>query len=188
MLQLCWKYPLISLAFTVCAAQASDGGAAYLAAGGAAVRSGSGDCWRTGAWTPENAVRECDAHPITYWAEVRFDFERDELGADARKVLDDLAQKLLAAEPERVAVAAYADRIGDPAYNARLSARRAQAIRAYLVEKGVPEKLMRAESRGSRDPVAQCSEMGPENRQNTKLIACLQPDRRVEIEARALKR
>jgi OOP family OmpA-OmpF porin len=189
MLQSFFRYPLLAMAFSVCSpqatAQATESSSAYLVAGGQAVRSSSGDCWRTAAWTRERATPECDPDAVTYWAEVRFGFEGDELRADGRKVLDALAQRLLAANPERVALTAYTDRVGEAAYNARLSKRRAAAIRAYLIDKGVPEKLMRAESRGSRDPVTagQCDAMGSESRRNTKLIACLQPDRRVEVEA-----
>ena len=121
--------------------------------------------------------------PTIYQAQVLFEFERAELGADGRKVLDDLAQKLIAGDVEKVSATAYADRIGGAAYNERLSARRADAIRAYLIEKGVPEKQVRVEAKGEREPVTagRCDEMGPETKQNLKLVACLQPDRRAEI-------
>ena len=54
----------------------------------------------------------------------------------------------------------------------------------YLVEKGVPEKQLHFHSKGSREPVSagRCEVMGPENKQNAKLVACLRPDRRVVIE------
>ncbi len=187
------KYPLIATAIVAGAAQAQTTGgmSGYLVSGDQhPVRSGYGDCWRTGSWTQEGAAQECDPRPAlqveraTYAAEVLFGFEHAELGAEGRKVLDDLAQKLLAIDPETVAVTAHADRIGDAAYNERLSERRAETVRAYLVDKGVPEKLLRFESRGAREPVTlgRCDAMGPENKQNRKLITCLQPDRRVEIE------
>ena len=175
------QYPLIAIGFTACAAQAQS----YLVSNGQYVRSSGGECWRTGAWTRESAAQECDPQPLTYWAEVHFGFERHDLGAPERKRLDDLAQKLIAADLQGVEVRAHTDRIGDPLSNARLAERRAQAIRTYLVEKGLPEKLLRADNRSALEPLTrgQCDAMGPENRQNTKLIACLQPDRRVEIEA-----
>jgi OOP family OmpA-OmpF porin len=120
----------------------------------------------------------------TYPTEVLFDFDGTELRADGRKVLDDLAQKLLATELESVAAIAHADRVGDEAYNERLALRRADAIRTYLVGKGVPEKLVRVDSKGEREPVTagRCDALGEESRRNSNLIACLQPDRRVEIE------
>jgi len=164
------------------------------------VRSAYGDCWRTGVWTEESASQECDpqlvvkeapkAPPMpapkvpqpSYSAQVLFEFERAELGAEGRKLLDDLAQQLLAIDAENVTATAHADRIGRAEYNERLSARRAEAIRVYLVEKGVPEKLLHFESKGAREPASACEAMGPETKHNAKLVACLQPDRRVEIE------
>jgi OOP family OmpA-OmpF porin len=129
------------------------------------------------------------AQRVTYATEVLFDFDGAELRADGRKVLDDLAHKLLASDLESVAAIAHADRVGDAAYNERLSARRAAAIQAYLVEKGVPGTLMRVEAKGEREPLTatRCDAMGAESRQNLKLIACLQPDRRVEIEVAGRK-
>jgi OOP family OmpA-OmpF porin len=85
---------------------------------------------------------------------------------------------------ERVTATAHTDRIGGTHYNERLSGRRAEAIRVYLAGKGVPEKLLHFEAKGAQEPltVGRCDAMGPETKQNVKLIACLQPDRRVEIE------
>jgi OOP family OmpA-OmpF porin len=156
------------------------------------VRSAYGDCWRTASWTEERASQECDPQlavketpkRASFATEVLFDFEQAELDADGRKVLDDLASKLLAMDIEKVTATAHTDRIGGTHYNERLSGRRAEAIRVYLVEKGVPEKLLRFEARGAREPitVGRCDAMGPETKQNVKLIACLQPDRRVDID------
>jgi OOP family OmpA-OmpF porin len=214
------KLSFLAVAFAAAGAAHAEG--AYLSAGGQAVRSASGECWRTGAWTPQGATTQCDpqlvaalapmdvveapapalvadaprfektslevrsAAPrrVAFSTEVLFDFDGTELRADGRKVLDDLAQKLLAAELGSVSATAHTDRMGDDAYNERLALRRADAIRAYLVERGVPEKLMRVDSKGEREPVTagRCDALGEESRQNSNLIACLQPDRRVEIE------
>lgn len=178
MLERYLKYPLIAVALAAGAAQAGSG--AYLASSDGPVRNGYGECWRV-----EGAVHEpfAEACVERSWlaAEVLFAFERAEVGAQGRKVLDNFAQKLLALEPESVAITAHADRIGASAHNERLSIRRAESIRAFLVEKGVPEKLVRVEGRGAREPLSECDAMGPESRANAPLIACLQPDRRVEI-------
>jgi OOP family OmpA-OmpF porin len=200
------KHSLIAVAIaaTYCHAQTVDLNGGYLTAGdGTPVRSAYGDCWRTAAWTENDASQECDpqlavketpkaplmpAPPapkrLSFATEVLFDFEQAELDADGRKQLDELAQQLLAIEVEKVTGTAHSDRIGAAAYNDRLSARRAEVIRTYLVEKGVPEKLLRFESKGAREPVTigRCDAMGPETKQNVKLVACLQPDRRVDIE------
>jgi OOP family OmpA-OmpF porin len=124
--------------------------------------------------------------PASYRAEVLFEFERDELGGEGRKLLDELARKLIAGEIEKLTATAHADRIGRAAYNEDLAERRAEAVRDYLLDKGVDEKLLRVESKGARLPVTngRCDAMGPESKQNAKLVACLQPDRRAEIEVR----
>ncbi len=163
----CLQYSLLSVALVAGAAQAQ-----CLTFGGDKhqVRTAYVDCLRT----------TYDRHP----ALVLFGFERAELADEARKALDALAQELLAIDARSVIVTAHADRIGDPDYNARLAARRAYMILANLAGKGVPEARLRFESKGSSEPVTAglCDAMGPENKQNANLIACLQPDRRVEIE------
>ncbi len=125
--------------------------------------------------------------PTTYRAQVRFEFESAELGSDGRKLLAELARQLLAADLEKLTATAHADRIGTVAYNEDLAERRAEAIRDYLLEKGVPEEIVHIQSKGAHQPVTngRCEGMGPENKQNAKLIACLGPDRRAEIEVRA---
>ena len=129
--------------------------------------------------------------PTTYRAQVQFGFESAELRSDGRKLLDELARQLLAADLEKLTATAHADRIGSVGYNDDLAERRAEAIRDYLLAKGVPEEVVRIQSRGARQPVTNgsCEGLGPETKQNAKLIACLQPDRRAEIEVtrRAVK-
>ena len=194
----------LAIAATYCQAQTMDLNGGYLSSGdGQPVRSAYGDCWRTAAWTEDSASQDCDPQLVvkeapkaplvpaptppkrlSFATEVLFDFEQAELDADSRKVLDDLASKLLATDIEKVTGTAHSDRIGAASYNDRLSARRAEAIRVYLVGKGLPEKLMHFDNKGAREPitVGRCDGMGPETKQNVKLVACLQPDRRVDIE------
>jgi len=76
----------------------------------------------------------------------------------------------------------HADRIGSDDYNKQLSEKRAEAVKDYLAQKGVEESKVRSEGRGKSEPVTgdQCKG----NKPNAKLIACLQPDRRVDIEVR----
>ena len=169
------KYASITLLAAGLAAGAARAETGYLTIGNREpVRSASGELWRAGDWGAE-----------TYAAEILFAFERAELDAGARKVLDALARKLLAMDVEVVALTAHADRLGEPAYNERLAGRRAEAVRAYLVGSGVSEKRVRIENQGARQPVTglRCHAMGSEDRRNAALIACLEPDRRVEIAA-----
>ena len=72
----------------------------------------------------------------------------------------------------------HTDRIGTVAYNDRLSMRRAQAVKAYLVSKGVPADRIYTEGKGKRNPVT----TGCNQKNRKALIACLAPDRRVEVE------
>jgi outer membrane protein OmpA-like peptidoglycan-associated protein len=158
------KYPLLAAALVAGSAQAQ-----CLTFGEQEpVRSTYVDCLRTSDWREK----------------IHFGFARTDLADEERKVLDDLTQRLLAMDPESVTVTAHADRIGERDYNARLAARRAHTIRAYLADKGVSEDLVRLESKGSTEPTTArlCEALGSETRQNAKLIACLQPDRRVDIE------
>ena len=75
----------------------------------------------------------------------------------------------------------HTDRIGTDAYNQKLSERRADAVRDYLVSKGVPKAKIEALGLGEKQPVTGTSC----NQKNQKeLIACLQPDRRVEVEVK----
>jgi OOP family OmpA-OmpF porin len=164
------KHLFIFIAFTAGTAGAQPGS---VSASGAAVTSGYGETWRTHEWNRTHA------------SEVLFDFGAADLRADARKELDDLAQKVMANEVERVMATAHADRLGDAGYNQRLSERRAEAVRAYLVKQGVPPEQVHVDVLGTRAPATRgrCSDLGEETRRNAKLVACLQPDRRVEIQS-----
>jgi hypothetical protein len=74
----------------------------------------------------------------------------------------------------------HADRLGSEGYNQILSEDRAEAVKAYLVSKGIEPDRVRAEGRGTRQPVTKPGECA--DRKNAKVIACLQSDRRVGIE------
>lgn len=108
-----------------------------------------------------------------------FDFDRAVIRPDARTQLDDLVTKMRGANLEVVIAIGHADRIGSDAYNMKLSLRRADSVKAYLVGKGVPANRVYTEGKGETQPVKECK-----GEKKTKaLIACLQPNRRVEAEA-----
>lgn len=174
------------------------------------VKSPFNLCWRTGYWTPAMASAECDpdlvpkpapaaapapapraapavvpvAERVTLSADVLFEFDKASLTDAGRKALDELAVKAQALALEVVITIGHADRIGATAYNQRLSVRRAATVKDYFVGKGIPGSRVYAEGKGESQPVTgdKCRNMGRENRHNAKLVACLQPDRRVEIE------
>lgn len=132
---------------------------------------------------PRQAVKPV-AEKARIATQVLFDFDRATLRPDGRTALDDVASRTRGVSVETVIVTGHADRIGGDEYNRRLSTRRAESVRAYLVSKGLQSGRVYAEGKGETQPVTagKCGNMGPENRRNAKLIACLQPDRRVEIE------
>lgn len=106
-----------------------------------------------------------------------FEFDSAELRQPQSK-LDEIA-KVLNDNPSinNVVVTGYTDRIGSDKYNQKLSLRRAQSVKAYLVGKGVNADRISAEGKGEANPVVECKET-----KRAKLITCLEPNRRVEVE------
>lgn len=121
---------------------------------------------------------------VTLNSDVLFDFNKATLKEEGKGKLDELADRIRDARVDEVDAAGHADRIGSDQYNQRLSEARAQAVREYLAQKGIPSEKIRAEGKGESEPVTgdSCARMGPEKASNRKLVQCLQPDRRVEIE------
>ena len=113
---------------------------------------------------------------------VLFDFDRSVLRAGETPKLDEVTASFKARSFDRVDAVGHADQIGADPYNLRLSEQRAEAVRAYLVGKGVEAARIRTEGKGEREAVTgeACKKPGQEKRKG-KLVECLQPDRRVEI-------
>ncbi|PLK48259.1 OmpA family protein [Uliginosibacterium sp. TH139] len=86
---------------------------------------------------------------------------------------------------EVVIAVGHADRIGSPAYNQKLSEKRAAAVKGFLVSQGIPANKVYTEGKGETQPVTgkTCEKLGAENGKNKKLVDCLAADRRVELEA-----
>ena len=93
-----------------------------------------------------------------------------------------LAADLRGALYDAVRVTGHTDRIGSNAYNLKLSARRADAVSAYLVQTaGIPAGKISARGVNGANPVTRPGDCKG-NKATPALIACLQPDRRVEVE------
>jgi len=124
------------------------------------------------------------AEKVTLAADVLFDFDRADVKPEGKSKLDDLSGKVRGVNLEVVIAIGHADSIGSDAYNQKLSVRRAEAVKAYLVSKGIEANRVYTEGKGEKQPVTggKCKNMGAEGRANKKLIECLAPDRRVEIE------
>ena len=168
---------------------------------GNVAKSGTGLCWRTGYWTPAMAIEECDpdlakkdasknaagaatpkpsAEKLTLAADALFDFDKAVLRPEGKAKLDELVEKVKSIKLEVIIAVGHADRLGSAAYNQKLSEKRAAAVKAYLVSKGLEPNRVYTEGKGKTQPKTKADECkGPKSK---KVIACLQPDRRVEIE------
>lgn len=119
---------------------------------------------------------------FTLSADALFDFDKDTLKPAGREELDKLAAQLRNTQFDSVKVTGHTDRLGPHDYNQKLSERRANAVRNYLVQSAnVPSGKIAASGVDGANPVTRpgdCVGRAP----TPKLIACLAPDRRVEIE------
>ena len=121
---------------------------------------------------------------ITVAADALFDFNKAVLRPAGKQKLDELVSKAQAIKLEVILAVGHTDRIGGDAYNQKLSEKRAAAVKTYLVGKGVEANRVYTEGKGEKQPVTagKCNNLGKESGKNKKLVDCLQPDRRVEIE------
>ena len=139
---------------------------------------------------PEPEKPKPVAEKVTFAADVLFEFDKAVVRPEGRSKLDDLANKVSGINLEVIIAIGHADTIGSDAYNQRLSVRRAESIKAYLVSKGVAANRIYTEGKGEKQPVTggRCKNLGKEARSNKKMIDCLQADRRVEIEVIGTRR
>ena len=169
---------------------------------GVIVRDPFGLCWRTGYWTPADAVPGCDgeiakpapapapvvaapaptpvppppppapvSEKVTFAADAFFDFDKSVLKPEGKAKLDDLASKLQGMNLEVIIAVGHTDSVGTDAYNQKLSVRRAEAVKGYLVSKGIEANRVYTEGKGEKQPVA-----------DNKSAAGRAKNRRVEIE------
>jgi OOP family OmpA-OmpF porin len=140
-------------------------------------------CWRDANWTPATAAAGCDgalvpaapavttppvttappvtptppavaASKVTFAADAFFDFDKSVLKPEGRAKLDDLVSKIRGVNLEVIIAVGHTDSIGTDAYNQRLSVRRAEAVKAYLVSKGIEKNRVYTEGKGEKQPVA----------------------------------
>ncbi len=94
------------------------------------------------------------AAKVTYAADAFFDFDKSVLKTEGKAKLDDLAGKLKGISLEVIIAVGHADAIGTDAYNQKLSVARSEAVKAYLVSKGVEKNRIYTEGKGESSPVA----------------------------------
>ncbi len=202
---------------------------------GVIARDPFGLCWRTGYWTPADAVAGCDkplepkcaaneelkdgkcvakqivcgpnqelvdgackdkavtskqvvctgaqvlkngvcvdlpkSEKVSFAADALFDFNKSVLKPEGKAKLDDLASKMSTINLEVIIAVGHTDSVGSDAYNQKLSIRRAESVKAYLVSKGVEANRIYTEGKGEKVPVA-----------DNKTAEGRAKNRRVEIE------
>ena len=140
-------------------------------------------CWRDANWTPATAAPGCDgaivapkaapapapaaapkaaprapapaaATKVTYAADAFFDFDKSALKKEGKAKLDDLVGKVKGINLEVIIAVGHTDSIGTDAYNQKLSVRRAESVKAYLVSKGIEKNRVYTEGKGEKQPVA----------------------------------
>jgi OOP family OmpA-OmpF porin len=120
---------------------------------------------------PAAAVAAPTSEKVTFAADAFFDFDKAVLKPEGRAKLDDLVSKMSGLNLEVVIAVGHTDSIGTDAYNQRLSVRRAEAVKSYLVSKGVERNRVYTEGKGEKQPVA-----------DNKTAEGRAKNRRVEIE------
>jgi len=94
------------------------------------------------------------AEKVTFAADVLFDFDKAVIKPEGKSKLDDVSNKVRGINLEVVIAIGHADSIGSDAYNQRLSVRRSESVKAYLVSKGIEPNRVYTEGKGEKQPVA----------------------------------
>jgi OOP family OmpA-OmpF porin len=94
---------------------------------------------------------------------VNFDYDKSNIKSEFAPILDEAAQTLKDNPDVKVAIAGYTDSIGSEEYNLRLSERRAEAVKQYLVSKGITAGRLTTVGRGEADPIAPNTKDGKDN-------------------------
>jgi OOP family OmpA-OmpF porin len=174
---------------------------------GAAVMSGFGECWHTGygpapSWTAGcggvapvavaqyvapapapvvvAAVKQPIYEKVAFDANVLFDSDKSALRPAGRDTLDAFAAKIRGLESQSILAIGYADRMGTDAHNQVLSQQRVDAVKDYLVGKGIAANRVQTSAKGESQPTTLLGDCKDAN--NPTNVACMQPDRHVFIE------
>lgn len=119
---------------------------------------------------------------VTLSADSLFAFDKATLKPGGEQELDQFAAQLSGTRFDVITITGHTDRIGSHAYNQKLSERRADTVRGYLVgHAGIASDKIAAKGVDGSDPVTKPGECRGK-KATPALIACLQPDRRVEVE------
>lgn len=103
---------------------------------------------------PPAVAAKPSAQKVTYAADTFFDFDKYALKPEGKAKLDDLVSKMSGLAVEVIIAVGHTDSIGTVEYNQKLSERRANAVKTYLVSKGVEKNRIYTEGRGEKQPIA----------------------------------
>ena len=103
---------------------------------------------------PAPAPQPPAATKVTYAADAFFDFDKSVLKAEGKAKLDDLVGKVKGINLEVIIAVGHTDSVGTDAYNQKLSVKRSEAVKAYLVSKGIEKNRVYTEGKGEKQPVA----------------------------------
>ena len=120
---------------------------------------------------PAAAAPRPTTEKVTLAADALFDFDKAVIKSDAKAKLDDLVAKLKAINLEVIIAIGHTDSVGSAAYNQKLSLKRAEAVKAYIISKGIEPNRVYTEGKGEKQPIA-----------DNKTKAGRSKNRRVEIE------
>lgn len=117
---------------------------------------------------------------ISFSGDALFAFDKADLKPEGVTMLDSLVGQLKGARYDAIVVTGHTDRIGSSQYNQKLSERRANTVKNYLVAQSVTASRIDAQGKGETEPVTKAGEC--KGAKSAKVVACLQPDRRVDVE------
>ena len=123
------------------------------------------------AAAPAPAAPATVATKVTYAADAFFDFDKSVIKPEGKAKLDDLVGKIKDINLEVIIAVGHTDAVGSDSYNQKLSVRRSEAVKAYLVSKGIEKNRVYTEGKGEKQPVA-----------DNKTAEGRAKNRRVEIE------
>ena len=141
-------------ASTATASAATTAAAQSLAQQRAAVQQKAAATAPAPKATPAPAPAPVASSKVTYAADAFFDFDKSVLKPEGKAKLDDLVSKVKGINLEVIIAVGHTDSVGTDAYNQKLSVRRAEAVKAYLVSKGIEKNRVYTEGKGKKQPVA----------------------------------
>jgi OOP family OmpA-OmpF porin len=103
---------------------------------------------------PPAAAPKPAAQKVTYAADTFFDFDKSVIKPEGKAKLDDLVEKTKGIALEVIIAVGHTDNIGTKEYNLKLSERRANAVKDYLVSKGIEKNRVYTEGKGFANPIA----------------------------------